>query len=279
MNSKECHTVACLVLEEFNAFYNVFKQIPDLAKIAFEQRDHKKSLQLSSQRIQLYSISIQQLGVLIKQTHSELAAEERHWDPVEQSFQWMVSGDYSADLAMAYLHSIRRNIYAGEWRVADYASERDKYVIDELVTHHIDRYTIRGQMDGKTITKILQRENIATPYRNIGHDASQILERMQRNIDLNRRLEEKELTIEMYQAGFYRNRGAYLVGRFRFGEESYRPFIIALLNSEQGIYVDALITSLTYAHNMFSSTLANFHVTNNYYHISPYYAQGIAHLN
>jgi isocitrate dehydrogenase kinase/phosphatase len=70
----------------------------------------------------------------------------------------------------------------------------------------------------------------------------------------------------MVNAGFFRNRGAYLIGRLVFENGTFLPLIIALLNDETGIYVDAVLTSDTYAHNLFSSTLANFHVTTPYYH-------------
>jgi len=74
------------------------------------------------------------------------------------------------------------------------------------------------------------------------------------------------IRVEMINAGFYRNRGAYLVGRLIFDNHRFVPLVIALLNDESGIYVDAVLTSETYAHNIFSSTLANFHVTSTYYH-------------
>jgi isocitrate dehydrogenase kinase/phosphatase len=70
----------------------------------------------------------------------------------------------------------------------------------------------------------------------------------------------------MIDAGFYRNRGAYLVGKIKFADGSYAPLIIALLNSNEGVYCDAVILDQHLAHNLFSSTLANFHVTTRYYH-------------
>jgi isocitrate dehydrogenase kinase/phosphatase len=79
----------------------------------------------------------------------------------------------------------------------------------------------------------------------------------------------------MINAGFYRNRGAYIVGRVLVGESSVFPFIIALLNRDDGIYVDAVLSSEADAHNIFSSTLANFHVTNNYYHELSEFLQSI----
>ncbi len=266
IDTAESRQVASLILGEFKVFYDTFLGIPNLARSAFEQRDHKLSLSLSSRRIQLYSISIRKVGLQIKATHTALAEDELLWDSVETAYQAMLAENYSADLAMAYQHSIRRKIYAGEWRVADYAADREKYESDEIMIDHLDRYIVKKQPDIETIVEILQGQNFAVPYRNIQQDASLILQRMERNPELERRLGQDDLVIEMYQAGFFRNRGAYLVGRLSFDGDSYRPFIIALLNSEDGVYVDALITSRTYAHNMFSSTLANFHVTSDYYH-------------
>ena len=72
--------------------------------------------------------------------------------------------------------------------------------------------------------------------------------------------------IQMTNAGFFRNRGAYIVGRIVFDDSSTTPLILALLNHEAGIYVQAVLTGEADAHNLFSSTLANFHVTNNHYH-------------
>ena len=70
----------------------------------------------------------------------------------------------------------------------------------------------------------------------------------------------------MTDAGFFRNRGAYIVGRIVFDDSSATPLILALLNHEAGIYVQAVLAGQADAHNLFSSTLANFHVTNSHYH-------------
>jgi isocitrate dehydrogenase kinase/phosphatase len=51
--------------------------------------------------------------------------------------------------------------------------------------------------------------------------------------------------------------------------------VIALLNEEAGIYVDAVLTTQADTHNIFSSTLANFHVTNPHYHELSAFLHGI----
>ncbi|MEJ2178142.1 MAG: bifunctional isocitrate dehydrogenase kinase/phosphatase, partial [Gammaproteobacteria bacterium] len=264
--TQEFDEVARGALDEFNSFYTVFKQIPDKAKNAFEKKDHAQSLRLSNQRLRLYSFSIQEFSDKVRQNYPELASDESHWDQVEEAYKALVVGDYSADLAMAYLHSIRRKIYRGEWRVADYAIYRNKYETDQGVAQQLNQFRIEDALKSDTLVEILGQENFSVDYEDVQRDASLIVERACRNLDLERRLKQGAMSLEMFKAGFYRNRGAYLVGRVSFDKQKFRPFIIALLNGDNGLYVDALITSSTYAHNMFSSTLANFHVTNAHYH-------------
>ena len=50
------------------------------------------------------------------------------------------------------------------------------------------------------------------------------------------------------------------------GDGSFRPFVLSLENHRGGIFVDAVLTSEADTHNLFSSTLANFHVTIPHYH-------------
>ena len=73
-------------------------------------------------------------------------------------------------------------------------------------------------------------------------------------------------SVEVINAGFFRNRGGYIVGRIARRKRTPIPLIIALLNSDEGLFVDAVLTNEADAHNIFSSTLANFHVTNTRYH-------------
>lgn len=195
-----------------------------------------------------------------------LAADESCWSSVETQYLRMVEDEYAADLSVAYLHSIRRKIYQGEWRVNDYASYRSKYQTDEVMANQLVRYQIEGELTVDSVANILGMETFQVPFENLHRDAQLIVQRANRNFGLGSQPAKSSLLIEMFLAGFYRNRGAYLVGRATFDGQRYRPFIIALLNGDRGIYVDALITSATYAHNMFSSTLANFHVTNDFYH-------------
>ena len=54
--SKQKEFMAQLVLNEFDAFYNRFKEITESAKDAFENCEFQESLQISHKRLSLYSV-------------------------------------------------------------------------------------------------------------------------------------------------------------------------------------------------------------------------------
>ncbi len=116
------------------------------------------------------------------------------------------------------------------------------------------------------VTEILKIPEFNRSYADIDMDTERVANRIAENLSRPPRNTQRLVCVEMINTGFYRNRGAYLVGRLVFEGGRLAPLIIALLNDESGIYVDAVLTSETYAHNIFSSTLANFHVTSSYYH-------------
>ena len=60
--SKQKDLVAQLVMSEFGAFYERYKEITESAKDAFEKCDFQESLQISQKRLSLYSVSMYTLG-------------------------------------------------------------------------------------------------------------------------------------------------------------------------------------------------------------------------
>ncbi len=266
VDSARVQAVARLLLKAFDRFYSTFLSVPSQSKQAFVQRNHSESLKLSMQRLQLYRDSMNKLAADFKVNLPDISSEEKNWDLVESAYRDLIKDHYTEDLALAYCHSVRRKIYLGEWRAEDYSGHQRNRSLDDVRGKYIIRYLVDRIPGIDTIRKILNLEAFPIQYEDLERDATMIIDRMARNYRLFETGAHLIHKIEMFNAGFYRNRGAYLVGRVEFGDGKYAPFIIALLNDDAGIYVDALITSSTYAHNMFSSTLANFHVTNAYYH-------------
>jgi len=259
-------SAATWLYEEYHLFYDEFLKILDLAKLAFEKRDFASSLRISSRRLSLYSISITEVSNRLRQEFPAIHKNIDLWWKVETNYHDLIRGEYSEDIARAYLHSLRRMIYQGEWRVSDYSFAEIISDPERLPAQIVNSIKLDGNLPKQAVLDILKIPGFVRGYADINIDAERVATRVAQNLSRPPRNTQRLVRVEMINAGFYRNRGAYLVGRLVFENDKLAPLIIALLNDETGIYVDAVLTSETYAHNIFSSTLANFHVTSSYYH-------------
>ena len=265
-SDQNIQSAATWLYGEYSLFYQEFLKIFDLAKLAFEKRDFASSLRVSSRRLSLYSISITDVSYRLKQEFPTIHNNIDLWWKVETYYHDLIHGEYSEDIARAYLHSLRRLIYQGEWRSADYSFAERVSESDMLAPQIVKSIELDGCLPNQAVLEILKIPDFTRSYADIDSDSERIVTRVAENLSRPPRNTQRLVRVEMINAGFYRNRGAYLVGRLVFETGKLAPLIIALLNDESGIYVDAVLTSETYAHNIFSSTLANFHVTSNYYH-------------
>ncbi len=254
------------LLHEFDAYYFESRNIPHRAKEAFERRDPKTSLALSKRRLSMYSESIGEVGPQLKRAFPLLAENEHLWNQVEARYLSLIQGRYEADLAFAYINSVRRKIFQGEWRPVEYSFSETLEKETRASRKVYRTFTGGAQVSAETIVDILKLPRFAKPYRDLADDASLVAERVNQSLGFDGRIADAIQQIDMIDAGFCRNRGAYLVGRLVLNDKGIVPFIIALLNEDDGIYVDAVINSTKDAHNLFSSTLANFNVTNEHYH-------------
>ncbi len=252
------------ILQVFADYYTESRHIPALAKQAFEARDHATSLDLSRRRLALYSAGVEELGTKLRRAFPQVANDAMLWQEVEGRYLPLIQGRYEADLAFAFINSVKRMIHQGEWQPVEYAFRESEAATKDFSAEVIRGFPGGGAMDPGTAEQILDVPGFSKPYRDRSRDAVLISERLNEALESQGGLAMERL--EMIDAGFFRNRGGYIVGRVIVEGESVIPFILALLNDGDGIYVDAVLCSEADAHNIFSSTLANFHVTNNYYH-------------
>lgn len=253
------------ILSEFDSYYSEFRTVPAIAKLAFEQRNPGLSVSISKKRLGMYSESMHRLGVNLSQAIPFSAGNERMWDKLESTYWELISKRYEADLALAYIHSVRRSILRSEWRPVAYAFGRPIQT-DPLQSESVIRtFHINGCLSSQDVRDFIAVAELNGPFRDIDEDAQLCAERV--NLVTGCTVSDIHIDcVEVFNAGFYRNRGVYIVARLVLSNGGTMPLIIALLNEPRGIYVDAVLHTVADAHNLFSSTLANFHVTTEYYH-------------
>ena len=252
------------ILAEFDAYYVESRNIPNLAKAAFERLDPASSLHLSLRRLSVYSVSVHALARRLREALPSAADDESFWERIEARYLTLIEGRYESDLAFAYIHSARRMMYEGMWKPVEYAFLHHREPVTERsAAVRIDFSVTPGRDLSALVDRILDVPRFDCPWRDRKGDVRRVAERLESILGRDQR---RPVEIQMTDAGFFRNRGAYIVGQIVFDDASATPLILALLNHNAGVYVHAVLSGEADAHNLFSSTLANFHVTNTHYH-------------
>lgn len=257
---------AHLILAIFDDFYEELCEYPFRAKKAFEDINPVDSVAISHERLGLYSGYILVHGPRVKQLMPELETDTPLWDSLMGQYEVLIAARYEADIAYGFAHSLRRNIYHGEWRPVAYS----------FSTRIGNRYMSRAQAhqrfdltEGLTVSlmcTVLQIPRFKAPFEDLDRDAESIVQRWKELEKVGEIVDAKPVALETLECGFFRDLTAFLVGRIEWEDGLYTPFVLALLNGDHGIYVEALLHQTSDVHNLFSSTLANFHVTNPLYY-------------
>lgn len=258
--------LAGIVHSVFVDYYQRSRRIPHLAKAAFEARDWPAITQLSRDRLSIYSLSIDKLGPLLKAVCPEISTDDTFWSETETAYHALIRGRYEADLAYAFLSSVRRKVYEDEWTPVAYeagpaANGRGR--LDEPVQVTFD---VKLPVSPAAVDRLLDVPQLKVPWRDRAQDCVLIATRINNAIAKRAPGPATGIRIVMINAGFYRNRGAYIAGRVHIPGAGLMPLMIALLNERDGIYADAVLTESDELQYACSSSLANFHVTSPHYH-------------
>ena len=257
---------AHLILAIFDDFYAQLCEYPYRAKRAFETMDPHASIQISKERLGLYSRYIAEHGPKILAAFPALASNSMYWDELDQLFVSMIVDRYEADTAFSFAHSLRRNIDHGTWRPVAYSfPPPSKRRADSMAAVH-RRLPVAGRIDVALLCSVLQVPGFTVAFRDLRGDAEKMRQRLEQLLYGNASAAAPPVWLDVVEAGFFRDRTAFLVARWVLSDGSFVPFVIALLNSTAGIYVDAVLHQVSDIHNLFSSALANFHVTTRLYY-------------
>jgi len=263
-DSKKIDLLAQWALWEFDLFYSSFKTITESAKTAFETREYQASLTISRKRLSLYSDSMFKLGEKLADAFSPISRDQALWEVIEEKYRQLVRNRYEGDLALAYIHSVRRSLFLGEWSPVAYSFDTPSKANTNFSNFLFKTFQTE-LITTDLLINILRVPGFKVQYRELKVDAMLAAQRVKADVD-DKFSTYKIQKIEVIKGEFYRNRGAYIVGRIVLDNQSKVPLVIALLNDEKGIYVDAILTSESATFNIFSTTRANFHVNNEYYH-------------
>lgn len=249
------------ILDAFDDYRDEFRSITSGARLRFEQARWNDIQLASTARINLYEDCVHAVATRLGEAPAANAIlDVTCWPDIRKAYITLIDQRFDGELAETWFNSIFCSLHHHD------------QISDETMFVHSTRPARRppsripltrgfisgGSLDG-LVRQILDEHSFDTPWANFERDCKMIIEHLRQGLP-DWAQEDRSLTVELIQSVFYRNKGAYLVGRIISQQEQW-PFVLPLIHREhEGISVDTLITDESQVSIIFSFTRSYFMV-------------------
>jgi isocitrate dehydrogenase kinase/phosphatase len=254
-------SIARTILDGFDRHYRLFRATSAHAKERWERADWASVREASRARIDMYD---QRVREGVGAVHDALAGgviEEALWPAIKRAYIGMLHEHFQPECAETFFNSVARRVLDKRYYRNDYIFRRPA-----ISTEHLDGvqptyrcYYPVGTDLRQALREAIDAFGIALPFANIDRDIEWIGKAIHEHFPdgWERR---PNFQVHVLRSLFFRNKGAYAIGRVVNGS-STMPFIIPLLQDEQGkVYVDTILLDRKNIGRLFSLARAYFFV-------------------
>ncbi|MEZ5560674.1 MAG: bifunctional isocitrate dehydrogenase kinase/phosphatase [Pseudomonadales bacterium] len=256
--------IARIIADGYRAYRAGFQDITRAARERFERADWSGVQLANAERLGSYNRYVARVAASIAAvTGSEFPMPL--WPAVKAAYVREISTEYNAELFETFYNSVNRHI-TGHADVSD----REMFVTgcypsppvapqEPLVTRYRPHEGIIEMM-----RQIATDMPLSLSWQNLDRDIGNVLRSL---VEARPEIESVQgIEVELLRSIFYRNKGAYLVGKLRYGERFWPLALPLLLDDDGCLYIDTLICDEDELSVMFSFTRAYFMVLTDYPH-------------
>ena len=247
------------ILNGFESYFADFQNITLAAKSRFENADWLGMQAASRQRIDLYKEKVNNVYQYVEL----IAGGELHnyafWHESKRVYENLIEGHNNFEIAETFFNSIYCAVFKHRQIRNEYAfvfsPQGDMPPTDVSKVYRV--YRLQDSIASLWRT-ILEDYAFTIPYEDVGRDVANITGVIEDYLAPRFDLSGYDVECQVLEHHFYRNKGAYIVGRIVAGDDSM-PFVLPILHSEQGtVYVDTVLLGSDKVSVLFSFTRSYF---------------------
>jgi isocitrate dehydrogenase kinase/phosphatase len=245
LDSPLAYDIAQAMLDGFNRHYRLFRTESARAKHRFETADWHGQQRAQRERIEFYDLRVKEA---VQRLEKEFKAGEQPmevWHQAKLHYIGLLIEHHQPELAETFFNSVTTKILHRTYFHNDFI-----FVRPAVSTEYIENdepaalptyrayYPTRETLH-ENIVRLVHNFRLNRPFEDLERDARHVLEAM------NARLAHVKLRanfqIQVLSSLFYRNKGAYVVGKLINGFNEV-PFALPILHNEQGrLVIDACL--------------------------------------
>jgi isocitrate dehydrogenase kinase/phosphatase len=247
------------ILNGFESYFADFQNITLAAKSRFENADWHGMQLASTERIDLYKAKVNNVYQYVELIAGEQLHDFEFWREARGVYEGLIEGHNNFEIAETFFNSVYCAVFKHRQIRNEYA-----FVFSALgdmppadVSKVYRTYRLQGSM-ASLLRNLLEDYAFTIPYENLDRDITHIIEVIDSYLAPRFDLSGVDNEFQVLEHHFYRNKGAYIVGRIVAGGESM-PFILPILHNEAGaVFVDTVLFGSDMVSVLFSFTRSYF---------------------
>ena len=252
--------IARTILDGFEKRYAQFRALGAATKHCFERANWAEANALNRVGIGTYDERVAESVQSVLLLYPDARTDEALWPQVKQAFIALLYDHKRPECAETFYNSVA-------CRVLDRTYYRNEYIFwrQAVATDFVDAddptwrpwYPTSGNLLS-TFRDIVRSVGLSVPFEHLRRDLRKLLLAFRARLP-GKRARLLNFQIQVLSSLFFRDRGAYVVGRLINGNQQ-TPFVVCLRHSAsgRGLYVDALLLKPEDLSALFSLSRAYF---------------------
>jgi len=260
LSSQIAFDIARTILDGFDKHYRLFRAASQAAKRHFETASWPVAQRAARERIDYYDQRVQETVAALEDAYTADELGDAVWRETKLHYIGLLSGHKQPELAETFFNSVscrilHRSYYHNDFLFVRPVISTEYIETDELLPTYRVYYPAADGLRF-ALKRIVTNFQLDCPFADLDRDVRLVETRMSEAFGLDQA--EPNQQFQVLSNLFFRNKGAYIVGRAINGARDY-PFVIPILHDRRGqLVLDTVLTDPRQIAVLFSFTRAYF---------------------
>jgi isocitrate dehydrogenase kinase/phosphatase len=245
LNSPLAADMARAMIDGFNRHYRLFRTESARAKHRFETRDWHGQQRAQRERIEFYDLRVRECSMRLEREFKAAEQPMEVWQQVKLLYIGLLVDHRQPELAETFFNSVTTKILHRSYFHNDFIFVRPaistEYIepVDPISGTTYRAYYPRRDTTLAEVRRMVQDFGLRVPFEDFDRDTALVDAALRQRFDVLHL--RANFQIQVLSSLFYRNKGAYVVGKVINGFQEL-PFALPVLHNPQGqLVIDALL--------------------------------------
>lgn len=264
LTDERAFAIARAMLDGFDRHYRLFRQASVEAKARFEAADWHGQQRAQAQRIEYYARRVAEATERLQNEFAAATLPVEVWQQVKLHYIGLLINHYQPECAETFFNSVTTKILHRSYFHNDVLFVRSAVSTDHLendepaaLPTYRAYYPTRATLV-ETWHRIVTNFQLGREFEDLGRDVAAVMVAVDEQLGDFRM--QANFQIQVLSSLFFRNKGAYVVGKIVNGFVE-TPFALPILHGERGLVIDAALFGEDDLELVFSFARAYFMVT------------------